>query len=77
MYVCVIINICIVRSVRGHTIDFETMPMTLLNATNFIMRHQRYLLQDDQRATDAATVRTSGNEGNCHGTPHSFLLVPI
>ncbi|KAL5239893.1 hypothetical protein ACI65C_007303, partial [Semiaphis heraclei] len=51
------------ENVRGHAIDFKAMPMTLLNATNFIMRHQRYLLQDDERETDAAE-RASGNEVN-------------
>ncbi|KAF0773703.1 vitamin K-dependent protein C-like [Aphis craccivora] len=46
----------IICSTRGHAIDFKTMPMTLLNATNFIMRHQRYMLQDE--------VRESSNEVN-------------
>ncbi|XP_060871513.1 uncharacterized protein LOC132945771 isoform X1 [Metopolophium dirhodum] len=65
-YAAVVFTCCCcswLSSVRGHAIDFKAMPMTLLNATNFIMRHQRYLLQDDERATDA-TARASGNEVN-------------
>eukprot|EP00102_Acyrthosiphon_pisum_P007223 XP_003241807.1 PREDICTED: inactive serine protease 39 [Acyrthosiphon pisum] len=65
-YAAVVFTCCCcswLSSVRGHAIDFKVMPMTLLNATNFIMRHQRYLLQDDERATDA-TTRASGNEVN-------------
>ncbi|KAE9535833.1 hypothetical protein AGLY_007734 [Aphis glycines] len=57
-YVAVVFTCCCgwLSSIRGHAIDFKTMPMTLLNATNFIMRHQRYMLQDE--------VRESSNEVN-------------
>ncbi|CAH1722070.1 suppressor of tumorigenicity 14 protein homolog [Aphis gossypii] len=50
-YVAVVFTCCCgwLSSIRGHAIDFKTMPMTLLNATNFIMRHQRYMLQDEVR----------------------------
>jgi len=45
-------------SIQSNVIDLNAMPMTLLNATNFIMRHQKYLLQGDE---DAAQI--SDNEG--------------
>lgn len=59
-------------------VDFNPMPMTLLNATNFIMRHQRYLLQDnDHYAAAAATDvhQTSGNEGITAkpGVEHDYM----
>ncbi|XP_025201404.1 uncharacterized protein LOC112598950 [Melanaphis sacchari] len=63
LYVAVVFTCCCswLSSVQSHAIDFKAMPMTLLNATNFIMRHQRYLLQDDERGSD---VRASSNEVN-------------
>ncbi|XP_025409085.1 inactive serine protease PAMR1-like isoform X2 [Sipha flava] len=59
---------CWLSSARGNVIDPNAVPMTLLNATNFIMRHQRYLLQDDDDRYAAAAAtgvhETSENEVN-------------
>lgn len=51
-------------SVQGNVIDSSAVPMTLLNATNFIMRHQRYLLQHNGHTEMDVVQASTGNEGN-------------
>ncbi|XP_050421380.1 serine protease filzig-like [Adelges cooleyi] len=45
---------CWLYSVRANAIDFSSMPMTLYNATAYIMRHQRN--------SDIEFIRSTGNE---------------
>lgn len=54
-------------SVRGNAIDLNGMPMTLLNATKFIMRQQRYLLQDNENVAADVVQQISDNEGTYRG----------
>lgn len=52
------------------------MSMTLLNATNFIMRHQRYLLKNgEQDATVINDVQTSGNEGSTQYLHYTIIFL--
>lgn len=58
---------CIYFRTRANAINFNAMPMTLLNATNFIMRHHKtYLLQNvnDERVAADDVLTSENNEGN-------------
>lgn len=72
----VIISVCSKTnySVRGNAIDLNGMPMTLLNATKFIMRQQRYLLQDDENEAAAAVQQISDNEGTYRGIRVTYYI---